>query len=59
MRIDERYFPIARVRAWQISRQSAVIARLDYKHIDLHLMRHGGAVTRLMETGNLKSLGAQ
>ena len=53
---NDKYFPITRVRAWQMVRECAVKAALDYKRIYPHLMRHGGAVTRLMKTGNLKSL---
>jgi integrase/recombinase XerD len=56
IRQDDKYFPFTRVRAWQIVRQAAAKAGLDYKRIYPHLMRHGGAVTRLMKTGNLKSL---
>lgn len=56
MQTNDKYFPFCRVRAWQIIRESANKAGLDYKRIYPHLMRHGGAVTRLMKTGNLKSL---
>ena len=53
---DDKFFPITRVRAWQMIRECAVKTGLDYKRIYPHLFRHGGAVNRLMKTGNLKSL---
>jgi integrase/recombinase XerD len=56
MQVTDRYFPIGRIRAWQIIRKVAVEAGLDYKRIYPHLFRHAGAVNRLMKTGNLKSL---
>jgi integrase/recombinase XerD len=56
LRPEERFFPITRVRAWQMVRECAVKTGLDYKRVYPHLFRHGGAVNRLMKTGNLKSL---
>ena len=52
---DARYFPFTRFRGLQIIQeigQKAGISRRLY----CHLLRHGGAVTRLSKTGNPKSL---
>jgi integrase/recombinase XerD len=48
-------FPISRQRAWKIIKQCAVAANID-KRVYPHLLRHGGALSRLKRTGNPKSL---
>jgi len=52
---EDRFFPISRVRAWQIIKQCADKAGID-RRIYCHLLRHGGAIARLKRTGNPKSL---
>lgn len=52
---EDRFFPITRVRSWQIIKECAVKARID-RRIYCHLLRHGGAIARLSKTGNPKSL---
>lgn len=52
---DERFFPISRVRAWQVIRECAAKSGID-RRIYCHLLRHGGAIARLKRTGNPKSL---
>lgn len=50
-----QYFPITRVRAWQIIKACAAAAGID-RRVYCHLLRHGGAIARLKRTGNPKSL---
>ena len=52
---DDRFFPVSRVRAWQIIKTSAERAGIG-RRIYCHLLRHGGAIARLRRTGNPKSL---
>jgi integrase/recombinase XerD len=52
---EDRFFPISRVRAWQIVKESAAKAGID-RRVYCHLLRHGGAIARLKRTGNPKSL---
>ncbi|MFC1972316.1 tyrosine-type recombinase/integrase [Chloroflexota bacterium] len=52
---EDRYFPITRVRAWQIIKDSAGKAGIN-RRVYCHLLRHGGAIARLKRTGNPKSL---
>jgi integrase/recombinase XerD len=55
IRLEDRFFPITRYRAWQIVKQCAEKAGID-RRVYCHLLRHGGAVARLKQTGNPKSL---
>lgn len=52
---EGRFFPVTRVRAWQIIKECAGKAGID-RRVYCHLLRHGGAIARLKRTGNLKSL---
>lgn len=52
---EDRFFPITRVRAWQIIKVCADKAGID-RRVYCHLLRHGGAIARLKRTGNPKSL---
>jgi integrase/recombinase XerD len=52
---DTRYFPITRFRALQIVKECAAKAGIE-RRVYTHLLRHGGAVARLAQTGNPKSL---
>ena len=52
---DDRFFPISRVRAWQLIKQYAARAGID-RRVYCHLLRHGGAIARLKRTGNPRSL---
>lgn len=52
---DDRFFPISRVRAWQIVKVAAKKAGIE-RRVYNHLLRHTGAVMRLKRTGNPKSL---
>ncbi len=52
---DDRFFPVSRVRAWQIIKECADKAGID-RRIYCHLLRHSGAIARLKRTGNPKSL---
>ena len=52
---EDRFFPISRVRAWQIIKECAYKAGID-RRVYCHLLRHGGAIARLKRTGNPKSL---
>jgi len=51
----DRVFPITRQRAWKIIKQCAVAAGIE-KRTYPHLLRHGGAISRLKRSGNPKSL---
>jgi integrase/recombinase XerD len=51
----DKLFPISRQRAWKIIKQCAVAAGIE-KRTYPHLLRHGGAVSRLKRSGNPKSL---
>jgi site-specific recombinase XerD len=42
LEMDDRFFPISRVRAWQIVKQCAAKAGID-RRVYCHLLRHGGA----------------
>ncbi|MFC1924066.1 tyrosine-type recombinase/integrase [Chloroflexota bacterium] len=53
--LEDRYFPITRVRAWQIVKDSAEKAGIN-RRVYCHLLRHSGAIARLKRTGNPKSL---
>jgi len=48
-------FPINRKRTWQILRKAASDAKLS-KEVYPHLLRHSGAIERLLRTGNPKAL---
>ena len=52
---DDRFFPVSRVRAWQVIKECADKAGID-RRVYCHLLRHGGAIARLKRTGNPKSL---
>ena len=52
---EDRFFPISRIRAWQIIKECADKAGID-RRVYCHLLRHGGAIARLKRTGNPKSL---
>jgi len=52
---DDRFFPVSRVRAWQVIKECAGRAGID-RRVYCHLLRHGGAIARLKRTGNPKSL---
>ena len=52
---EDRFFPVTRIRAWQIIKECADKAGID-RRIYCHLLRHGGAIARLKRTGNPKSL---
>ena len=51
----ERYFPITRVRGWQIVKEAAARAGIN-KRVYPHLFRHGDAIYRLRATGDPKAL---
>ena len=51
----DKLFNISRQRAWKIIKQCAVAAGIE-KRTYPHLLRHGGAVSRLKRSGNPKSL---
>lgn len=55
LKAEDRFFNVSRVRAWQIIKDCAARAGID-RRVYCHLLRHGGAVTRLSKTGNPKSL---
>ncbi len=55
LKAEDRFFPVTRVRAWQIIKQCADKAGID-RRVYCHLLRHGGAIARLKRTGNPKSL---
>lgn len=55
MGLDDRFFPITRLRAWQIIKKAAQRAGI-YKNVFCHLFRHSDAIYRLRETGNPKAL---
>lgn len=55
LKAEDRFFPVTRVRAWQIIKQCAGQAGID-RRVYCHLLRHGGAIARLKRTGNPKSL---
>ena len=52
---NDCFFPVSRVRAWQIVKQAAARAGID-KRVYPHLFRHGDAIYRLRATGNPKAL---
>lgn len=51
----ERYFPITRVRGWQIVKAAAARSGIT-KRVYPHLFRHGDAIFRLRATGDPKAL---
>jgi len=53
--LDSKFFPITRLRAWQIVKQATIRAGI-IKRVYPHLFRHSDAVYRLRETGNPKAL---
>jgi len=55
LKVDDKYFPISRIRAWQIIKKAASKAQID-RRVYCHLLRHSGAIARLKRTGNPKSL---
>lgn len=55
LKLGDLFFPISRVRAWQIIKQVAKEAGID-RRVYNHLLRHTGAIARLRRTGNPKSL---
>ena len=55
LKAEDRFFPVTRIRAWQIIKECADKAGID-RRIYCHLLRHGGAIARLKRTGNPKSL---
>ena len=55
LRPEDRFFPVSRVRTWQIIKECADRAGID-RRVYCHLLRHGGAIARLKRTGNPKSL---
>ena len=52
---EDKFFPVTRIRAWQIIKECAGKAGID-RRIYCHLLRHSGAIARLKRTGNPKSL---
>ena len=52
---EDRFFPVTRIRAWQIIKECADRAGID-RRVYCHLLRHSGAIARLKRTGNPKSL---
>jgi len=55
IKINERFFPINRQRAWQIIKEVAKKAKIT-KRVYPHLLRHSDAIERLRRTGNPKAL---
>ncbi len=55
IKINEKFFPINRQRAWQIIKEVAKKARIT-KRVYPHLLRHSDAIERLRQTGNPKAL---
>lgn len=55
LKSDDRFFKITRVRAWQIIKEAAERAGIA-KKVWPHLFRHSGAIERLRQTRNPKSL---
>ena len=55
LKAEDRFFPVTRIRAWQIIKEFADKAGID-RRIYCHLLRHSGAIARLKRTGNPKSL---
>ena len=51
----DSFFPITRVRAWQIIKAAASSAGIT-KRVFPHLLRHGDAIFRLRATGDPKAL---
>ncbi len=51
----DHFFPITRVRAWQIIKAAASSASIE-KRVYPHLLRHGDAIFRLRATGDPKAL---
>lgn len=52
---QDRFFPINRIRAFQIIKQAGQKAGLN-KRVFPHLLRHSDAIERLRRTGNPKAL---
>ena len=55
IKINEKFFPINRQRAWQIIKEVARKAGVT-KRVYPHLLRHSDAIERLRQTGNPKAL---
>jgi len=55
IKINERFFPINRQRAWQILKEVSYKAGIA-KRVYPHLLRHSDAIERLRRTGNPKAL---
>lgn len=55
LKLDDRFFSISRVRAWQIIKGCVDKAGID-RRVYCHLLRYGGALARLKRPGNPKSL---
>jgi len=55
VKLDERFFPINRQRAWQIIKEVSRKAGIT-KRVYPHLLRHSDAIERLRQTGNPKAL---
>jgi len=55
IKINERFFPINRQRAWQILKEVSYKAGIT-KRVYPHLLRHSDAIERLRQTGNPKAL---
>ena len=55
LKSEDRFFPVTRVRAWQVVKACADKASID-RRVYCHLLRHGVAIARLKRTGNPKSL---
>ena len=51
----EKFFPINRQRAWQITKEVAGRAGIS-KRVYPHFLRHSDAIERLRQTGNPKAL---
>ena len=52
---EDKFFPVTRIRAWQIIKECAEKAGID-RRVYCHLLRQGGAIARLKRNGNPKSL---
>jgi len=55
IKLNEKFFPINRQRAWQILKEVARKAEIT-KRVYPHLLRHSDAIERLRQTGNPKAL---
>ena len=55
IKLNEKFFPINRQRAWQILKEVSQKAGIT-KRVYPHLLRHSDAIERLRQTGNPKAL---